>query len=55
MSLNIRFLKDYSVLLGSQETKIYHKGLIISCRNEEKARKLIDRGFVEVVNEEVVE
>ena len=41
----IKFVKDYSVLLASQETKIYHKDLIVNCRNEEKAQQMIDRGF----------
>lgn len=43
--MKIKFVKDYSVLLVSQETKIYHKDQIVSCRDEEKARKMIDRGF----------
>lgn len=41
----IKFVKDYAILLGSQETKIYHKDLIVNCRNEEKAQQMIDRGF----------
>jgi len=41
----IKFVKDYSVLLASQETKIYHKDQIVNCRNEEKAQMMIDRGF----------
>ena len=41
----IKFVKDYSALLASQETKIYHKDQIVNCRNEEKAQKMIDRGF----------
>ena len=41
----IKFVKDYSVLLASQETKIYHMGMIVDCRNEEKAQQMIDRGF----------
>lgn len=45
----IKFVKDYSVLLASQETKIYQKGLIISCRDEEKAQQMIDRGFAVAV------
>lgn len=43
--MKIKFLKDYSVLLGTQETKIYHKDLIVDCRDDEKAQKMIDRGF----------
>ena len=42
MSKKIKFVKDYSVLLTSQETKIYHKDLIVNCRDEEKAQKVID-------------
>ncbi len=41
----IKFVKDYSVLLASQETKIYHKDQIVNCRDEAKAQKMIDRGF----------
>lgn len=41
----IKFVKDYSILLASQETKIYHKDQIVNCRNEEKAQQMIDRGF----------
>ena len=41
----IQFVKDYEVLLAGQETKIYHKDQIVNCRNEEKARQMIDRGF----------
>jgi hypothetical protein len=41
----IKFVKDYSILLASQETKIYHKDMIVNCRNEEKAQEMIDRGF----------
>jgi hypothetical protein len=41
----IKFVKDYSVLLASQETKIYRKDTIVNCRNEEKAQQMIDRGF----------
>ena len=41
----IKFVKDYSVLLASQETKIYHKDQIVNCRNEGKAQEMIDRGF----------
>lgn len=41
----IAFIKDYSVLLASQETKIYHKGDIVNCRNDEKAQEMISRGF----------
>ncbi len=41
----IKFVKDYSVLLASQGTKIYHKDQIVNCRNEEKAQEMIDRGF----------
>lgn len=41
----IKFVKDYSILLASQETKIYHKDQIVNCRNEEKAQEMIDRGF----------
>jgi hypothetical protein len=45
----IKFIKDYSILLASQETKIYHKDSIINCRNEEKAQQMIDRGFAVAV------
>jgi hypothetical protein len=45
----IKFVKDYSVLLASQETKIYHKDMIVNCRNDEKAQELIDRGFAVAV------
>ena len=41
----IKFVKDYSILLASQETKIYHKDQIVNCRNEEKAQKMIDQGY----------
>jgi hypothetical protein len=41
----IKFVKDYSVLLVSQETKIYHKDQIVNCRNEEKAQQMIDQGY----------
>ena len=41
----ITFIRDYSIILASQETKIYHKDLTMNCRNEEKARKLIERGY----------
>lgn len=41
----IKFVKDYSILLASQETKIYRKDLIVNCRDEEKAQKMIDLGF----------
>jgi hypothetical protein len=41
----IKFVKDYSILLASQETKIYHKDQIVNCRNDEKAQEMIDRGF----------
>jgi len=47
----IKFVKDYSILLASQETKIYHKDLIVNCRNEEKAQEMIDRGFAVAVVE----
>ena len=43
--MKIKFIKDYSILLASQETKIYHKDLIVNCKNDEKARDMIDRGF----------
>lgn len=45
MSKTIKFVKDYSVLLASQETKIYHKDQIVNCRDDGKALKMIDRGF----------
>jgi hypothetical protein len=45
----IKFVKDYSILLASQETKIYHKDLIVNCRNEEKAQDMIDRGYAVAV------
>lgn len=45
MSKKIKFVKDYSALLASQETKIYHEGQIVNCRNEEKAQQMIARGF----------
>ena len=45
----IKFIKDYKILLASQETKIYHKDLIVNCRNEEKAQQMIDRGFAVAV------
>ena len=41
----IKFVKDYSVLLADQDTKIYHKDQIVNCRDEEKAQKVIDRGY----------
>lgn len=41
----IKFVNDYSILLASQETKIYHKDQIVNCRNDEKAQEMIDRGF----------
>lgn len=41
----IKFVTDYSILLASQETKIYHKDQIVNCRNDEKAQEMIDRGF----------
>ena len=50
MSKKIKFVKDYEVLLASQETKIYHKDQIVNCRNEEKAQEMIDRGFAVKVN-----
>lgn len=45
----IKFVRDYSVLLASQETKIYRKDMIVNCRNEEKAQQVIDRGFAVAV------
>jgi hypothetical protein len=45
----IKFVKDYSVLLASQEIKIYHKDMIVNCRNENKAQEMIDRGFAVAV------
>lgn len=45
----IKFIKDYSILLASQETKIYHKDQIVNCRDEEKAQQMIDRGFAVAV------
>jgi len=47
--MKIHFLKDYSILLASQETKIYHAGMTVDCKNDEKAQGLIDRGFAEAV------
>jgi len=47
--MKIKFLKDYSALLASQEVKIYHAGQILDCRNEDAARQMIDRGFAIVV------
>lgn len=41
----ITFVKDYKITLASQETKIYHKGDIVNCRNDEKAQEMISRGF----------
>ena len=41
----IKFVKDYKILLASQETKIYRKDTVVNCRNEEKAQQMIDRGF----------
>jgi hypothetical protein len=43
--MRIKFVQDYSVLLASQETKIYHKDQIVNCRNEEKAQQMIDQGY----------
>lgn len=45
MSKKIKFVKDYKKLLASQETKIYRKDTIVNCRDEEKAQKVIDRGY----------
>lgn len=45
----IRFLRDYSILLASQMIKIYHRGDIINCRDDEKAQTMINRGFAEEV------
>ena len=41
----IKFVKDYKILLASQETKIYHKDQIVNCRDEAKAQKMIDQGY----------
>lgn len=41
----IKFVKDNSILLASQETKIYHAGQRVTCRNDEKAQEMIDRGY----------
>ena len=49
MMKKIKFVKDYKILLASQETKIYHNGQIVNCRNEEKAQEMIDRGFAVAV------
>lgn len=49
MYKKIKFVKDYSVLLASQETKIYHKDQIVNCRDEEKAQKMINMGYAVVV------
>lgn len=46
----IKFVKDYSILLASQETKIYHTDTTVNCRNDEKAQKMIDRGFAVAVD-----
>lgn len=43
--MKIKFVKDYSILLASQETKIYHKDQVVNCRNDEKAADLVARGF----------
>lgn len=47
----IRFVKDYKILLASQEMKIYHAGDLINCRDDEKAQQMIDRGFAVEVKE----
>ena len=47
--MRIKFIKDYSVLLADQDTKIYHKDQIVNCRDEEKAQKMIDRGYAKKV------
>ena len=41
----IKFVKDYKTLLASQEIKVYTEGMVVDCRNEEKAQEMIDRGF----------
>lgn len=46
----IAFVKDYKITLASQETKIYHKGDVVNCRNEEKAQEMISRGFAVAVD-----
>ena len=43
--MKIKFIKDYSVLLADQDTKIYRKDQIVNCRDDEKAQKMIDRGY----------
>lgn len=43
--MKIKFVKDYSILLASQETKIYHKDAVVNCQNDEKAADLVQRGF----------
>jgi hypothetical protein len=47
--MQIKFVQDYATLLASQETKIYHKDMVVNCRNEEKAQQMIDRGFAVAV------
>ena len=49
--MQLEFIKDYTILLASQGTRIYHKGQIIKCVNEEKAKKLIERGFAIEIKE----
>lgn len=46
----IKFIRDYKILLASQEMKIYREGLTMNCRNEEKARDVISRGFAVAVD-----
>ena len=43
--MKIKFVKDYSILLASQETKIYRKDAIVDCKYEDKAKDLVKRGF----------
>jgi len=47
--MKIHFLKDYHILLASQETTVYLAGTVVDCKNDEKAQGLIDRGFAEAV------
>ena len=43
--MQIKFVKDYSILLADQDTAIYHKDQIVNCRDDAKAQKVMDRGY----------